>query len=103
MTYNVFSGTLNPTQSINHWATVYRPMLSDRCLSCIYFVLSVMLVYCGHTAGWMKMPIGMEVCLGSGHILLDGDLAPHRKGHSSPHFSAHVYWGQTVAHLSHCW
>jgi len=21
MTYNVFSGTLNPTQSINHWVT----------------------------------------------------------------------------------
>ena len=28
---------------------------------------------------------------------------PHGKGHSSPHFSAHVCCGQTVAHLSNCW
>jgi len=35
-------------------------------------------------------------------IVLDGDLAPHGKGHSSPHFLAHVYCGQTVAHLSNC-
>jgi len=28
-------------------------------------------------------------------IVLDGvDPAPHKKGHSSPHFSAHVYCGQ---------
>ena len=27
-------------------------------------------------------------------------LRPHRKGHSSPHVSAHVYCSQTVAHLS---
>jgi len=28
---------------------------------------------------------------------------PHGKGHSSPHFSGHVYCGQMVAHLSNCW
>jgi len=44
-----------------------RPMLSDRCLSCRG--LSVTLVYCGQTAGWIKMPLGMEVCLGPGHIV----------------------------------
>jgi len=32
-----------------------------------------------------------------------GTLLRHGKGHSSPHFSAHVYCGQTVAHLSYCW
>jgi len=34
--------------------------------------------------------------------VLDWDPAPHQKNkwHSSPHFSAHVYCGQTVAHLS---
>jgi len=26
----------------------------------------------------------------------------HGKGHSNPHFRAHVYCGQTVAHLSNC-
>ena len=38
------------------------------------------------------MPLGMEVGLGPGHILLDGDLAPP-KGHN-PQFSAHVCCGQ---------
>jgi len=48
-----------------------RPMLSDRCLSC--HVLSVTLVYCGQTVGWIKMKLGMEVGLGPDHIVLDGD------------------------------
>ena len=29
-------------------------------------------VYCGQTAGRMKMPLGAEVDLGPGHIVLDG-------------------------------
>jgi len=33
-------------------------------------------VYCGQTAGWMKMPLGTEVGLGPGDIVLDGDSAP---------------------------
>ena len=33
-------------------------------------------VYCGQTAGWIKMPLGREICLGSDHIVLDGDPAP---------------------------
>ena len=41
-------------------------------------------VYCGQTAGWMKTPLGTEVDLGPGYIVLDGDPAPPRKGHSSP-------------------
>jgi len=56
------------------WATVseaVRPMLSDRCLS----VLSVTLVYCGQTVGWMKITLGMEVGLGPCRIVLDGDAA----------------------------
>ena len=50
-------------------------------------------VYCGQTAGWMKTPLGTEVDLVPGHIVLDGDPAPPRTGHSSPLFSAHVYYG----------
>jgi len=46
------------------------------------------------------MPIGKEVGLGPGHIVLDGDPATTA---APPHFSAHVYCGQTVAHLSNCW
>jgi len=69
------------------WATVckmvrpiYRTVVLSR-LSC----LSVTLVYCGQTVGWMKMKLDVQVDLGPGHIVLDGDAAPPRKGHSSPH------------------
>jgi len=34
-------------------------------------------VYCGQTAGWIKMVLGMEVGLGPVHIVLDGDGAPN--------------------------
>jgi len=47
------------------------------CLSC----LSVTLVYCGQTVGWIKMPLGMEVGLDPRHIALDGDPAPSKMGH----------------------
>jgi len=33
-------------------------------------------VYCGQTAGWIKMTLGMKVGLGPGHIVLHGDPAP---------------------------
>jgi len=33
-------------------------------------------VYCGQTAGWIKMALGTEVGLGPDHIVLDGDPAP---------------------------
>ena len=70
-------------------------------------------VYCGQTAGWIKMALGMEVGLGPGHIVLGGDPAPlpqkgglcdivldadsaprPLKGHSPPQFSANVRCGQ---------
>jgi len=54
--------------------------------------LSVTLVHCGQTVGWIKMKIGMQVVLGPDHIVLDGDPAPP-KGHS-PQFSAHICCSQ---------
>ena len=50
----------------------------------------------------MKTPLGTEVDLDPGHIVLDGVPAP-AKGHSSPPlFSGRVYSGlATVAHLSY--
>ena len=48
------------------------------------------------------MPLGMEVGLGPGEIVLDGDLTPPRKGAQQLHFSAHVYYGQTASRLSYC-
>jgi len=58
-------------------------------------------VCCGQTPGWIKMPLGTEVGLGRGEIVLDGDQLPP-KGAKHSQFSAHVYCGQTVAHLSNC-
>ena len=58
------------------WATVCKtvyPVLSDHCLSCLSVCLSVTLVYCRQTVGWMKMKLGMEVALGPSHIVLDAD------------------------------
>jgi len=47
-------------------------MLSEYCLSC------------GQTVGWIKMPLGMEVGLCPGDIVLAGDTVPTKKGHSTP-------------------
>jgi len=42
-------------------------------------------VYCGKTAGWIKMALGTEVGFGPGHIVLDGDPAPlSQKGARAP-------------------
>ena len=37
-------------------------------------------VYCGQTAGWIKIPLGTEVGLGPGNVVLDGDPAPPKRG-----------------------
>jgi len=44
-------------------------------------------------AAWIKMPLGMEVGLGPGDIVLDGAQSPSRKRGQSAHpqFPAHVY------------
>jgi len=53
-------------------------------------------VYCGRMARWIRMPLGMELGLGSGDIVLDGTKPPAPTGHSSPHFPVHVCCGQTA-------
>jgi len=42
------------------------------------------------------MPLGMEVGLGPGDFVLDGDPVPSQKGEKPSQFSAHVYCGQTA-------
>jgi len=59
-------------------------MLSDRCPVCPV-CLSVTLVYCCQTVGWIKMKLDTEIDLGPGYIVLDGDPAPP-KGSQSPNF-----------------
>jgi len=52
-------------------------------------------VRCGQTAGWTKMPLSVEIGLGPGDLVLDGDPAasPRKKG-TAAEFSVHVYCGQ---------
>jgi len=48
------------------------------------------------------MPLGTDVGLSPGDILLDGDPAPAPNRGTSLQLLAHVYCGQPVAHLSYC-
>jgi len=58
----------------------YRTIVLAICLS----VLSVcnVLVYCGHTVGWIKMPLGTKEGLGPGRIfnVLDGSSSLTERG-----------------------
>jgi len=47
-------------------------------------------MYCGQTAGWMKMPLGRDVGLGPGDILLDRDPTPPQKRGTAPIFGPYV-------------
>ena len=38
------------------------------------------------------MPLGTEVSLDPGHIVLDGDLARPPNGHNLPIFRPHLLW-----------
>jgi len=49
--------------------------------------------YCGQTARWIKMALGMEVGLGPGHLVLDGDPAPLPKKGIAPLFFGYVCCG----------
>ena len=53
--------------------------------------------YLAQMAAWIKMSLGIVLCLGPGDFVLDGDPASlHQKGAEPPNLSAHVYCGQTA-------
>jgi len=47
--------------------------------------------YCGQTAGWIKMRLGMEVGLGPADFVLDGDPAPPSQKGAKPRPSIFAY------------
>ena len=54
-------------------------------------------ICCGQMAPWIRMPLGMELCLSPGDFVLDEDSAPPpQKGGAPLNFLAHVYCGQTA-------
>jgi len=58
------------------------------------------LVYCGQTAGWIKMALGVEVGLGPMHIVLDGDTAHlPEKGAEPPIFGPSLLWPNGWMHM----
>ena len=63
-------------------------------------------VYCGQMARWMKMPLGMEVGLGTDDFVLDGDpAAPPQKGYIQAKMGAvhPFFWeGELALHLTQC-
>ena len=70
---------------LDFWATVISngPPYAMEPLAC----LSVTLVYCGQTVGWIKTPLGTEVGLGPRHIALDGGPTPStERGTAAPNF-----------------
>jgi len=54
-------------------------------------------------AGWIQMPLGMQVGLVPRDIVLDGDPAPLPKKGQSPANFRLMSIVATVAHLSYCW
>ena len=87
--FKVFSGPF-----LKRFALCYEPIVLSVCLS-------VMLVYCRQTVGWIKMKLSVQVGLGPGHIVLDGHPAPPSlKGRAPPpQYSAHICCGQTVGYI----
>ena len=55
-------------------------LISERLL------IDVTFVYCGQTVGWIKMKLGMQVGLGPGHIVLDGDPASPPQRGTAPNY-----------------
>jgi len=47
-------------------------------------------------AAWIKIPLSMEVGLGPGDFLLDGNPAPPPQKGASPQILGHVHCGQTA-------
>jgi len=92
--YNNYAGS--KSCMLYNWATVcktVRPMLSV-CLSCRVcpVCLSVTLVCCGQTVGRIKMKLGMQVGLGLGHIVLDGDPGPTPPMGHTPLCGSYLLW-----------
>ena len=49
-------------------------------------------IRCGQTAEWTKMPLGMEVGLGPGNFVFDGDQLPRKRHSHHPIFGLCLLW-----------
>ena len=100
-TRTIVNFQLLPQTFAAFWATVGSNGLryAAGLLSCV----SVTLVYCGQTVGWIKMLLGRDVGLDPGDIVLDGDPAPStERGTAAPLLLFDPLCSGTVVHLSNC-
>jgi len=74
-------GTFIGRPFVKRFALCYQTVVCLSVLSC----LSATFVHCGQMVGRIKMNLGMQVGLGPGHIVLDGDPAPPPPRGHSPH------------------
>jgi len=63
-----------------------RDSATTRKKECTHFTQFLAHVYCGQTAGWIKMPLVTEVNLGRGDVVLDGVAASPKSGTAPPVF-----------------
>jgi len=61
-------------------------------------------VYCGQTAGWIKMKLGMEVGLGTGHIFVrKGSSCTSPEGGQPPIFGPCIPWSNAFIDQDATW
>jgi len=62
-------------------------------------------VYCGQTAGWIKIVVGIKVGLRPGDFALDGDPVASRKrgGANSRVFGPFLLWSNGWMHQDAAW
>jgi len=73
----------HPSQQLLSSCTNGRPKrlaVYYRTVVCHCVCLSITFMYCGQTAGWIRMPLGTKVGLGLGHTVSDGDPVPTEVG-----------------------
>jgi len=70
---------------VKRFALCYQTVVLSVCP-----VLSVTLMYCGQTVGWIKTKLDMQVGLVPGHIALDEDPAPLPQRGTALQFLAHI-------------
>jgi len=85
-----YGGRPRPKRHCVRWGLSFPPQKGGRAPQISAHVC------CGQTAAWIKMALGIEVGLGPGHTVLDGDPAPLLKRGHSPPFSVHVYCAKTA-------
>ena len=68
---------------VKRFALCYRTVVCPVCLSITF-------VQCGQTVGWIKIKLGMQIGLGPGHIVSDGELALPPKGGGPPIFGSYL-------------